>query len=372
MSYTKIDRSKLKILPLSQREHKMTVENIYKLDSEIPPYENKNLEEVADRIVKAHKRGGQVVWMMGAHVIRRGNSRFIIDLMERGIITHIATNGAGAIHDFELALIGATLEDVERYIKDGKFGNWEETGRYINEAVKRGYHDKIGYGEAIGRMIQRGFEALTPALSQREREIDFPHRDISVFAAAYRLGVPITVHRGIGYDITDQHPSADYAAIGYTSGQDFLIFANTISKLEGGVFLNLGSAVMGPEVYLKSLSMARNIATQRGEEIRYFTTANFDLIQFDDFRDEGKPYEAHYYHRPKKTILVRTVKDGGESFHIQGDFDRTVPNLYLQVVTKLFFKKEKSPLLITPCVQINFGYDTLPLSNCQIKKMSNE
>jgi hypothetical protein len=118
--------------------------------------------------------------------------------------------------------------------------------------------------------------------------------------------------------------------------------------------------------------MARNIATQRGEEIRYFTTANFDLIQFDDFRDEGKPYEAHYYHRPKKTILVRTVKDGGESFHIQGDFDRTVPNLYLQVVTKLFFKKEKSPLLITPCVQINFGYDTLPLSNCQIKKMSNE
>jgi hypothetical protein len=105
---------------------------------------------------------------------------------------------------------------------------------------------------------------------------------------------------------------------------------------------------MGPEVYLKSLSMARNIATQRGEEIRYFTTANFDLIQFDDFRDEGKPYEAHYYHRPKKTILVRTVKDGGESFHIQGDFDRTVPNLYLQVVTKLFFKKEKSPLSTTP------------------------
>ncbi|MFQ6040583.1 MAG: hypothetical protein ACE5PV_06980, partial [Candidatus Poribacteria bacterium] len=310
MPYEKIDRSKLKILPLSQREHKMTVEDIYQLDSEIPSYENKNLAEVADRIVKAHKRGGQVIWMMGAHVIRRGNSRFIIDLMERGVITHVATNGAGAIHDFELALIGATLEDVERYIKDGKFGNWEETGRYINEAVKRGYRDKIGYGEAIGRMIHLG-----------EEGIKFPHRGISVFAAAYRLGVPITVHRGIGYDITDQHPNADYAAIGYTSGQDFLIFAHTVSKLEGGAFLNLGSAVMGPEVYLKSLSMARNIATQRGEKIRYFTTANFDLIQFDDFHDEGKPYEAHYYHRPKKTILIRTVKDGGESFHIQGDFD---------------------------------------------------
>ena len=324
MPYEKIDRSRLKILSLSQREHKMTVENIYQLDSEIPSYENRNLEEVADRIVKAHKRGGQVVWMMGAHVIRRGNSRFIIDLMERGVITHVATNGAGAIHDFELALIGATLEDVERYIKDGKFGNWEETGRYVNEAVKRGYRDKIGYGEAISRMIHLG-----------EEGINFPHRDISVFATAYRLGVPITVHRGIGYDITDQHPSADYAAIGYTSGQDFLIFANSISKLEGGVFLNLGSAVMGPEVYLKSLSMARNIAAQRGEKIRYFTTANFDLIQFDDFSDEGKPYEAHYYHRPKKTILVRTVKDGGESFHIQGDFDRTVPHLYLQVVKRM-------------------------------------
>jgi len=324
MPYLKIGRNQLKILPLSEREHKMTVENIYQLDSGIPPYENKNLAQVSDRVVKAHKSGKQVIWMMGAHVIRRGNSRFIIDLMERGVITHIAANGAGAIHDFELALIGATLEDVEIYIKDGKFGNWEETGRYINEAVKRGYGDKIGYGEAIGRMIQLG-----------EEGINFPHRDISVFAAAYRLGVPITVHRGIGYDITDQHPSADYAAIGYTSGQDFLVFAYSISKLENGVFLNLGSAVMGPEVYLKSLSMARNIAAQRGEKISYFTTANFDLIQFDDFRDEGEPHESHYYHRPKKTILVRTVKDGGESFHIQGDFDRTVPHLYLQVVKRI-------------------------------------
>ncbi len=324
MPYPKIDRSKLTILPLSEREHKMTVADIYQLDSEVPPYENKHLYEVADRIAAAHKRGGQVIWMMGAHVMRRGNSRFIIDLMERRVITHIATNGAGAIHDFELALIGATLEDVERYIKDGKFGNWEETGRCINEAITRGYRDKIGYGEAIGRMIQLG-----------EKGIDFPHRNISVFAVAYRLGVPITVHKGIGYDIIDQHPCADYAAMGYTTGEDFLIFAHSVSKLEGGVFLNLGSAVMGPEVYLKSLSMARNIAAQRNEEIRHFTTANFDLIQFGDFREEGKPHEAHYYHRPKKTILVRTVRDGGESFHIQGDFDRTVPHLYFEIIKRL-------------------------------------
>ena len=311
------DRTHLKILPLSERQHKMTVADIYALDAETPPYENESLNIVAERIVQAHQNRKEVIWMMGAHVMRRGNSRYIIDLMERGVITHIATNGACAIHDFEMAHIGATLEDVEIYIKDGKFGNWEETGRYLNEAIVRGYKDKIGFGEAVGRLIQDG-----------EKDIAFPHRDVSMFAAAFRLEIPITVHKGIGYDITDQHPAADYAAIGWTTGEDFLRLAHVVSHLEGGVFLNLGSAVMGPEVYLKSLSMARNIAAQRGEEIRHFTTANFDLIDFPDFQEEGKPTDAHYYHRPKKTILIRTVKDGGESYHISGDFSVTVPQLY--------------------------------------------
>ena len=324
MSYCKLDREQLTILPLSQREHKMTVADVYSLEAETPPYENENLPVIADRIVEAHRQGKQVIWMMGAHVMRRGNSRFIINLMERGVITHLATNGACAIHDFELALIGATLEDVERYIRDGKFGNWEETGRYLNEAIIRGHRDKLGLGEAVGRMIQ-----------ENEGGVQFTHRAISMFAAAYRLEIPSTVHKGIGYDIIDQHPSADYAAMGYTTGEDFLRFAHTVSQLEGGVFLNLGSAVMGPEVYLKTLSMARNIAAQRGEEIRHFTTANFDLIDFPDFRDEGTPTDAHYYHRPKKTILVRTVKDGGDSYHISGDFDRTVPQLYRLVIQRL-------------------------------------
>ena len=313
----KLNRNQLTILPLSERRHKMTVADVYSLEAEIPPYENPGLPVVADRIAKAHRAGKQVIWMMGAHVMRRGNSRFIIDLMERGILTHVATNGACAIHDFELAHIGATLEDVEDYISDGKFGNWEETGRYLNEAIVRAYQDKVGFGEAIGRLIQEG-----------EMDIHFPHRDVSMFAAAYRLGVPFTVHKGIGFDIIDQHPAADYAAMGWATGEDFLRFAHSVSQLEGGVFLNLGSAVMGPEVYLKSLSMARNIASQRGEEIRHFTTANFDLIDFPDFRDEGSPTDAHYYHRPKKTILIRTVKDGGEGYHISGDFSLTVPQLY--------------------------------------------
>ena len=320
----KFNRNHLTILPLSERRHKMTVADVYALDAETPPDENEKLRIVAERIAQSRRRGKPVIWMMGAHVMRRGNSRFIIDLMERGVITHVATNGACAIHDFELAHIGATLEDVEDYIWDGKFGNWEETGRYLNEAIVRGYRDKIGFGEAIGRFIQEG-----------ENTVPFPYREISMFAAAYRLGVPFTVHKGIGYDITEQHPSADYAAIGWTTGEDFLRFAHSISQLEGGVFLNLGSAVMGPEVYLKSLSMARNIAAQRGEEIRHFTTANFDLIDFPNFQEEGQPTDAHYYHRPKKTILIRTVKDGGESYHISGDFSLTVPQLYRQIIASL-------------------------------------
>ena len=320
----KLNRNHLTILPLSERRHKMTVADVYALDAETPPDENPRLSVVADRIAQAYREGRQVIWMMGAHVMRRGNSRFIIDLMERGILTHLATNGACAIHDFELAHIGATLEDVEDYIWDGKFGNWEETGRYLNEAIVRGYQDKIGFGEAIGRFIQEG-----------EMDIAFPHRDVSMFAAAYRLGVPFTVHKGIGFDIIDQHPAADYAAMGWTTGEDFLRFAQSVSQLEGGVFLNLGSAVMGPEVYLKSLSMARNLASQRGEEIRHFTTANFDLIDFPDFGDEGSPTDAHYYHRPKKTILIRTVKDGGEGYHISGDFSVTVPQLYRLLIASL-------------------------------------
>ena len=319
-----LNRDRLRILPLSERQHKMTIGDVYPLDAETPPCENPDLRTIADRIATAYRERRQVIWMMGAHVMRRGNSRFIIDLMERGILTHIATNGACAIHDFELAHIGATLEDVEDYIWDGKFGNWEETGRYLNEAIRRGYRDQIGFGEAVGRLI-----------AHSEAGITFPHRDVSMFAAAYRLGVPFTVHKGIGYDIIDQHPAADYAAMGWTTGEDFLRFAHSISQLEGGVFLNLGSAVMGPEVYLKSLSMARNIATQRGEQVRHFTTANFDLIDFPDFQDEGAPTDAHYYHRPKKTILIRTVKDGGEGYHISGDFSVTVPHLYRLVIAAL-------------------------------------
>lgn len=310
------DRTKIDFQSLEKRENRFSVKDFYHLNSKIPEYNNPDLDILAGKIVEARKNGKPVIWMMGAHVIRRGNSRFIIDLMEKRIITHVATNMACAIHDFEMALIGETCEDVEFYIQDGKFGNWIETGVNINQAAKTAYALKIGLGEAIGRVIAAGLVECS----------------FSIFAAAYNLEIPITVHKGIGYDITDQHPLADFAALGWTSGQDFLIFADAISELEdGGVFLNIGTQVMGPEVYLKALSMARNVASQEGREIRHFITAVFDIVDLGDFRKEDDVENPNYYFRPKKTILIRTVKDGGESFYIRGDLGVTVPNLYKRI-----------------------------------------
>lgn len=251
--------------------------------------------------------------MMGAHVLRAGVSRYLIDLMERGFITHIAMNGAGPIHDWELALIGATTESVARYIRTGEFGLWEETGR-MNDLIRAGAKEGLGLGEALGREILDG---------------PFPHKDISVLAAGVRLGVPVTVHVGIGYDIIHEHPNCDGAALGQTSYQDFLIFTHAVSRLEGGVLLNFGSAVMGPEVYLKALSMARNVAHQEGRQICHFTTAVFDLIELEgDTRQQAPKSDPRYYYRPWKTILVRTVADGGESFYVAGDHRATVPAVH--------------------------------------------
>ena len=320
MSYPVFDRSRLRLRPLSERVNDRTLDIILPLDVEPPPFDNKDLVAIAQRIAEAHRHHKPVILMMGAHVLRRGVSRFIIDLMERGVITHVAMNGAGPIHDFEFALIGATTESVARYIKEGQFGLWRETGR-IHEAIQAAACEGIGYGEAIGRMIE---------------EEKFPHRDISVVAAGYRLRVPVTVHIGIGYDIIHEHPNCDGAALGAASYHDFLVFAQTVSNLEGGVFLNFGTAVMGPEVYLKALAMARNVAHQEGRVIRHFTTAVFDLIDLGDYTNHEVPKtEFRYYFRPYKTILVRTVADGGESFYIQGDHQVTFCNLYRHVMNLL-------------------------------------
>ena len=272
--------------------------------------------------------GAPVILLMGAHVIKVGLSRFVIDLMERGIITHVGMNGAGPIHDFELALIGATTESVARYIQEGQFGLWDETG-WINDIVAEGVRDGLGYGEALGRAIQETGDQGSGIRSQEIRSHAprstlhastlFPHADTSILAAGYRLRVPVTVHIGVGQDIIHEHPNCDGAALGEASYRDFLIFTQTVTQLQGGVMLNFGTAVMGPEVYLKALSMARNVAHQEGRRINKFTTAVFDLIDLgDDLSHEASKSDARYYYRPFKTILVRTVQDGGESFYVQG------------------------------------------------------
>jgi hypothetical protein len=283
------------------------------LDATVPPLPDPALPVLGKRLVEAKRRGAARILLMGAHVIRAGVSRYLIDMMERGLLAHIAMNGAGPIHDWELALVGATTESVARYIRTGEFGLWEETGR-MNEAIKAGAGNGLGLGEALGRAILDG---------------PFPNKDVSVLAAAARLGVPVTVHVGIGYDILHEHPNCDGAAVGQTSYQDFLVFAQSVTRLEGGVLLSFGSAVMGPEVYLKALAMARNVARQEGRSIKHFTTGVFDLIPLDgDYRQQAPKTDPRYYYRPWKTILVRTVADGGESFYVQGDHRVTLPNLW--------------------------------------------
>jgi hypothetical protein len=313
MPFPTFDRSRLRIQPLSRREHDLDLSVVKPLDAPLPPFTHPAMPVLGRRLVEARRDGRSRILLMGAHVLRAGVARYLINLLERGLLTHVAMNGAGPVHDWEFALIGATTESVARYIQTGEFGLWEETGR-MNEVVRAGAQAGLGLGEALGRAILEG---------------PFPHRDLSVLAACARLGVPATVHVGIGYDILHEHPNCDGAAFGQTSYTDFLVFAEGVTRLEGGVVLNFGSAVMGPEVYLKALAMARNVARQEGREIRHFTTAVFDLVPLEgDTRQQAPKTDPRYYYRPWKTILVRTVADGGESFYVQGDHAATVPHLY--------------------------------------------
>ncbi|MFH1739580.1 MAG: hypothetical protein ABIH23_11280 [bacterium] len=319
MPFPQFDRNRLRIEPLGDRIHDLDLSVLIQPDRVSAEFDHPDLNGLADAAVEAKSRGSAVILSMGAHVIRAGNSPLIIDLMERGVITHVTMNGAGPIHDFEFALIGATTESVARYIQTGQFGLWSETGR-INDAIVQGAADGLGLGESIGRKIEKE---------------KFPHREISILAAGYRLQIPVTVHVGIGYDIIHEHPNCDGAALGATSYRDFLIMAETVSHLEGGLFLNFGSAVMGPEVYLKALSMARNVARQEGREIRHFTTGVFDLIPLEETGKEASKSDPRYYYRPWKTILVRTVKDGGRSCYICGDHRETFPALYKRIIERL-------------------------------------
>jgi len=315
--YKTFDRTRLKLLPLAERTHDLDLVRWIGLDDRAPEFEHPDLNAISQRLHRARERGAARILMMGGHVIRAGVNLHISDMMERGFIDHIAMNGSCAIHDYELARIGATTESVARYIRSGQFGLWKETGE-LNDWITEAAAEALGMGENIGRRIELG---------------DYPHRHLSLMAAAWRLSVPVTVHAGIGYDIIHEHPNCNGAALGETSYRDFLIFANTMNRLEGGVLLSFGSATMAPEVYLKALAMTRNVAHQEGRAIQHFTTAVFDMVPIHgDIHRELSKQDPGYYFRPHKTMLVRTVADGGESFYVYGDHRATFTALRRQTI----------------------------------------
>lgn len=321
--YPVFDRSKIRLQPRSKRMDDLQPGFILPL---APPSGRglsqtavSRLREASGRIALAHSRRANVLFMLGGHVIRAGTQRYLIDLMKKGGIQGIAVNGAVAIHDFEIACSCSTTESVARYIKTGEFGLWLETGA-INDIVKAGVADGLGFGEALGRELAEG---------------NYPYKDLSVFACAWQNGVPVTVHVGIGYDIIHEHPNCDGAALGAASYRDFLIFAQLVYGLEGGVLASFGSAVMAPEVFLKALAMARNVCVQEGKSLGHFTTLICDLLELPESCDqEADKSDPRYYFRPWKTLLSRTVASGGKSLYVQGRHEQTIPLLWDFIVNQ--------------------------------------
>lgn len=311
-----LDFSNIRTYPVRERTNLVTIANLSKPGIDpVKAWGSKDFDELIQRIAEARKNGRPVILSMGAHVIKTGMSRYVIELMRKGFITHISGNGAGSIHDFELAFNGGTSEDVPTAIEDGSFGMWEETGRWMNEAIQSGATRGLGYGESL-------------AVYMDEYPERFPHLDDCILYQAYRNGIPATYHIALGTDIIHQHPSVDFAAIGATSGVDFHKFCLSVSEMDGGVYMNFGSSVIGPEVFLKALSIARNL----GYATFNITTANFDLVDLGDYRAKIGTDDPSYYYRPRKNIVNRPTSVGGKGWHFCGDHQVTLPNLYQRLV----------------------------------------
>jgi len=314
MKYAPLDFSGVTTYPIATRKNKMNVQDdfaaavkqgmtVSELLAAMPnQLGSQSLNRVIDAVVAARQKGKPVVMAMGGHVIKCGLQPVLKALIEADVITAVALNGAGSIHDFEIALIGATSEDVGAVLHAGNFGMAEETGAQINAALKSGVEAGLGHGEALGRMIL-------------EREL--PFRGQSLMAACVEKGIPVTVHVAIGTDITHQHPSADGAVLGAASFTDFRIFASVVSELgDGGVYLNIGSAVLLPEVFLKALSIAQNL----GYHVDHFTTANFDMQQ-------------HY--RPLTNVVKRPTSGKSRGYTVTGHHEIMIPLLAAGILDRI-------------------------------------
>jgi hypothetical protein len=267
----------------------------------------RDFRRVVDAIADAARRQRGVVAMLGGHIVKTGLAPLLVDLMRRKVITHVAMNGSASIHDFEIARFGGTSEDVAAGLRDGSFGMAEETGREMNDAFVRGMREQRGMGES-----------LAIALEDADRNGRLVHPELSVVLGAHRLAVPVTIHAALGAEIIHQHPAANGAAIGDTSHRDFRRLAHSLTSLDdGGVALNLGSAVIMPEVFLKALTIARNLNAGRPRD---FVTCDLDM-------------QRHY--RPRMNVVQRPTLDSGKGYEITGHHELMVPLLAWAVVEKL-------------------------------------
>ena len=363
MSYPRIDGRRVKVAPLADRESKHHIDEI-RVDPDGPlrpatPRQTAQIEEIANRIRIARSRGAAVMLAYGAHLVKNGLAPVVKRMMETGWITHLATNGAGVIHDWEYAFHGQSEEDVRAHVARGCFGTWDETGRHTALAVLAGSVDGLGYGESVGRMIaedgyripdqselQRALSdwSVHPAddetmparadllqtimrheIAPGRHAVEHPHKKHSLTGNAYRLGVPLTVHPGIGYDIVYTHPLASGAAYGRGGMIDFQVFAEGVARTDGGVFLSVGSSIMAPQVFEKSVSIANNLRRQDGlGPLQPFISVN-DLTEEDWDWNAGEPPMDNpaYYNRMGKSFS----RMGGELIYTAADNRLFIPHL---------------------------------------------
>ena len=307
-----IDLSGFKTVSLFERKSKVELDVFAK-----PPFKGMTLKNFMDSlpdilgardlkafsraVVEARRNEKPFMLGMGAHPIKVGLNPVLIHLMEQGIITSIAQNGACIVHDFELAASGRTSEDVKTALRDGSFGNAKETGEFLNQCAKEAWKDGIGLGEAVGRAIMNG---------------DFPYKEYSIAYNCYRLNIPLTVHVAIGTDIVHIHPSASGEAIGAATFTDFRRFCTLVSRLDGGVYANIGSAVLMPEVFLKALTLVRNL----GYRVESIVTANFDFIR---------------QYRPLINVVDRPTSLGGAGYSFTGHHEIMIPLLAAMIIEQL-------------------------------------
>lgn len=336
--YNIFDVSKISTYPLSTRSNKVTLDDLVRpgtvdgLTIDLADETREDVEAVAEAIVSARKAEKPVVLFTGAHLIKNGLGPLLVELVNRRLVSLVAGNVATAIHDFELALIGETSENVPNALDKGRFGMAREFA-YINAAISLGDEEEIGLGESLGKIICD--EAFAERVFDRVAEDDWPrcfkHGEASVLAACYRNDIPFTVHAGIGTDVTDQHPSFDGRAKGGCSGRDFLIYTNEITRFTaGGVILNVGSAVTGPEVLLKAVSMAAN----SGSVPYDIVTADFDIREYRPEAMSDESAEAYYF-RDQKSIVTRIPQAfAGKSFYVQGNQKQTFVLLFKMIVER--------------------------------------